>query len=115
MRTLYNDMDIQISLEGVSFHALNIVFEHFERTIPSHIHGNGCYEIHYISTGHGKLKANDTYYLLKKTEAPTGIVECGFLSNWDECAKLQNEEYQAKLVWAIQMGVLKYLNSNKFT
>ena len=59
---------------------------------------------------HRQAKANDTYYLLKKTEAPTVIVECGFLSNWDECAKLQNEEYQAKLVWAIQMGVLKYLN-----
>ena len=61
-------------------------------------------------TNHRQAKANDTYYLLKKTEAPTVIVECGFLSNWDECAKLQNEEYQAKLVWAIQMGVLKYLN-----
>lgn len=66
-------------------------------------------------TNHRQAKANDTYYLLKKTEAPTVIVECGFLSNWDECAKLQNEEYQAKLVWAIQMGVLKYLNSNRFT
>ena len=66
-------------------------------------------------TNHRQAKANDTYYLLKKTEAPTVIVECGFLSNWDECAKLQNEEYQAKLVWAIQMGVLEYLNSNKFT
>ena len=66
-------------------------------------------------TNHRQAKANDTYYLLKKTEAPTVIVECGFLSNWDECAKLQNEEYQAKLVWVIQMGVLKYLNSNKFT
>lgn len=61
-------------------------------------------------TNHRQAKANDTYYLLKKTEAPTVIVECGFLSNWDECAKLQNEEYQAKLVWAIHMGVLKYLN-----
>ena len=27
-----------------------------------------------------KIKANDTYYLLKKTEVPTVIVECGFLS-----------------------------------
>lgn len=58
----------------------------------------------------GQAKANDTYYLLKKTEAPTVIVECGFLSNWEECAKLRNEDYQAKLVWAIQMGILKYLN-----
>ena len=55
-------------------------------------------------------KGNDSYYLLKKTEAPTVIVECGFLSNWEECAKLRNEDYQAKLVWAIQMGILKYLN-----
>ncbi len=61
MRTLYNDMDIRFSLEGVSFHALNIVFEHFERTIPAHAHGNGCYEIHYISAGRGRLKANGTY------------------------------------------------------
>lgn len=62
MRTLYNDMDIRFSLEGVSFHALNIVFEHFERTIPAHAHGNGCYEIHYISSGRGKLKADGVYY-----------------------------------------------------
>ena len=62
MRTLYNDMDIRFSLEGVSFHALNIVFEHFERTIPAHAHGNGCYEIHYISSGRGILKADGVYY-----------------------------------------------------
>ena len=65
MRTLYNDMDIRFSLEGVSFHALNIIFEHFERTIPAHTHGNGCYEIHYISAGCGKLKADGTYFDLK--------------------------------------------------
>ena len=56
-------------------------------------------------------KANDTYYLLKKTEVPTVIVECGFLSNWEDCAKLQDENYQDQLVWAIHMGVLKYMNS----
>ena len=56
-------------------------------------------------------KDNDTYYLLKKTEVPTVIVECGFLSNWEDCAKLQDENYQDQLVWAIHMGVLKYMNS----
>ena len=59
---------------------------------------------------HRKAKANDTYYLLKKTEVPVVIVECGFLSNWEECAKLQDEEYQEKLMWAVHLGVLKYLN-----
>ena len=58
-----------------------------------------------------QAKANDTYYLLKKTEAPVVIVECGFLSNWADCAKLQDENYQDKLVWAIHIGILKYMNS----
>ena len=57
-------------------------------------------------------KANDTYYLLKKTNVPVVIVECGFLSNWEDCAKLQDEDYQDKLVWAIHMGVLKYMNAD---
>lgn len=58
-----------------------------------------------------QAKANDTYYLLKKTEVPVVIVECGFLSNWEDCAKLQDENYQDRLVWAIHMGVLRYMNS----
>lgn len=58
-----------------------------------------------------QARANDTYYLLKKTAVPTVIVECGFLSNWEDCAKLQDENYQDRLVWAIHMGILKYMNS----
>lgn len=59
---------------------------------------------------HRQAKANDTYYLLKKTEAPVVIVECGFLSNWEENGKLKDEGYQDQLVWAIHMGVMRYLN-----
>ena len=58
-----------------------------------------------------QARANDTYYLLKKTAVPTVLVECGFLSNWEDCAKLQDENYQDRLVWAIHMGILKYMNS----
>lgn len=57
-----------------------------------------------------QAKENDSYYLLKKTTPPICIVECGFLSNWEECKKLQDENYQEKLAWAIHMGVLRYLN-----
>ena len=35
------------------------------------------------------------------------LVECGFLSNPDECKKLQNEEYQKKIANAIYDGVKK--------
>ncbi len=59
---------------------------------------------------HRQAKANDTYYLLKKTQSPVVIVECGFLSNWEENGKLKDEGYQDQLVWAIHMGVMRYLN-----
>lgn len=55
-------------------------------------------------------KANDTYYLLKKTSIPIVIVECGFLSNRAEADMLVSSDYQEKLAWAIHMGVLRYLN-----
>lgn len=59
---------------------------------------------------HRQAKANDSYYLLKKTEAPIAIVECGFLSNWKEAAKLQDDGYQSRIAWAVSMGILTYLN-----
>lgn len=64
MKTLYDDMDIHFSMEQVSVHALNIVFERLTRTIPSHSHGSGCYEIHYIPSGYGKLAAGGRHYAL---------------------------------------------------
>lgn len=57
-----------------------------------------------------RIKANDSYYLLKKTEIPIVIVECGFLSNSGEAEKLSSEEYQDRVAWAIHMGILQYLN-----
>lgn len=56
-----------------------------------------------------ETKANDTYYLLKKTKNPTVIVECGFLSNQDEAAKLVTEEYQQKVAEAVCRGIMGYL------
>ena len=56
-----------------------------------------------------KAKANDTYYLLKRTEAPTIIVECGFLSNWEEAELLKDEEYQERVAEAIVEGIKAYL------
>lgn len=59
---------------------------------------------------HRQKKANDSYYLLKKTQIPTVIVECGFLSNVKEAGLLESEEYQDKVAWAIHMGILQYIN-----
>lgn len=57
-----------------------------------------------------KIKANDSYYLLKKTSVPIVIVECGFLSNQTEAAKLCDAEYQERIAWAVAVGILQYLN-----
>lgn len=56
-----------------------------------------------------EMKANDTYYLLKKTKSPTVIVECGFLSNQAEAAKLVTEEYQQQVAEAVCRGIMAYL------
>ena len=58
-----------------------------------------------------QAKANDTYYLLKRTKVPTIIVECGFLSNAEEADQLISEEYQEKLAAAIVSGIEEYLSS----
>ncbi len=60
-----------------------------------------------------QVKANDSYYLLKKTGSPIVIVECGFLSNVQEAEKLCTKEYQERVAWAIHMGILQYLNGIK--
>ncbi len=62
-------------------------------------------------SNHRKEKADSSYYLLKNATAPIVIVECGFLSNWEESKKLVDDAYQHKLAWAIHLGVLQYLNS----
>lgn len=59
---------------------------------------------------HRLEKSNDSYYLLKETSCPMLIVECGFLSNFEEASKLNSPEYQNQVAWAIHLGILSYLN-----
>ena len=58
---------------------------------------------------HRAAKANESYYLLKKTPTPTVIVECGFLSNPIEAELLLQDDYQDQLVNAIYTGIKTYL------
>lgn len=60
-----------------------------------------------------QAKANDSYYLLKKTSTPIVIVECGFLSNYEEAQKLSSDLYQEKVAWAVHLAVMQYLNGEK--
>lgn len=60
---------------------------------------------------HRQAKANNSYFLLKKTTKPSVIVECGFLSNNEEAAKLCDKSYQRQVAWAIAQGTLTYLEN----
>ncbi|WP_052447248.1 N-acetylmuramoyl-L-alanine amidase CwlD [Clostridium polynesiense] len=53
--------------------------------------------------------ALDHYRILRDGyEAPSVLVECGFITNAEEERKLKNEEYQNKIAEAIAEGVKRY-------
>lgn len=54
-------------------------------------------------------KSSDSYYLLKHSSVPAIIVECGFLSNPEETAKLTDTNYQKQLAHSICLGICNYM------
>lgn len=52
-------------------------------------------------------------YLLHHAKVPAVMVECGFLSNYNETQLLKNEEYQQKLAFTIAMGIVDFLNQTE--
>lgn len=57
--------------------------------------------------------AGNDIYILDNAEVPAVIVECGFLSNPEERAKLLDENYQSEMAYSIAMGVLEYIETKK--
>ncbi len=55
----------------------------------------------------------DDLYLLDNTINPAVMIECGFLSNPDEAAKLESEEYQKQVAFTIMTGIKEYERSKK--
>ncbi len=52
---------------------------------------------------------SEDYRVLVQTQGPAVLVECGFMSNYDEAALLMDPWYQNKLARAIADGILEYL------
>ena len=50
--------------------------------------------------------------MLEHSKIPTVLVECGFLSNPEECKKLSEKEYQKRLSFLIVCGIIKYIEEN---
>ena len=56
------------------------------------------------------IKQNDSYYILKQSEIPAVLVECGFLTNSKEEESLNDESYQKKVAWGIYAGIAADFN-----
>lgn len=62
---------------------------------------------------HRQAKDNSSYAMLKNTTIPAVIVECGFLTNYEEEIKLNNKTYQQQLAEGIYSGVKLYFEELK--
>lgn len=59
-----------------------------------------------------KIKqSGSSIYLLYHATVPSVLVECGFLSNYDETEKLKNEDYRNQMALAVFSGIADYLIS----
>lgn len=56
------------------------------------------------------VKNGKSLYLLENSNGTAVIIECGFLSNTDECEKLSQKEYQKQLSFSIVCGIINYMN-----
>ncbi len=50
-------------------------------------------------------------FLMYNAVKPAILVECGFLSNYEETQKLKSSEYQKKIAFCIAMGIQNYITS----
>lgn len=55
--------------------------------------------------------ASSNIYLLDRITTPAVLIECGFLSNAEECAKLATEEYRQKLALILATTIADYVDS----
>ena len=50
--------------------------------------------------------AGDSIYLLDEAESPAVLIECGFLSNPEECERLTEEDYRKRLSFLISCAIM---------
>ncbi len=61
-----------------------------------------------------QIKAGDSsIYLLDRADFPAVLVECGFLSNSEECARLSEEEYDRELSFSLFCAIMEYLQTEE--
>ncbi len=56
-------------------------------------------------------RASSSIYILDHITTPAILIECGFLSNPEECAKLGTESYQKELAVTIFSAICEYIST----
>ena len=54
-------------------------------------------------------KPGKNMYILENVDNTAVLVECGFLTNTEECEKLSEKEYQKELSFSIVCGIIEYI------
>lgn len=106
--------DIMVSIHQNAFPQSNVkgaqVFFHKDseqgQVLAQHI--QKAVQTHGDKENKRVAKHNGDYYVLRTTEIPSVIVECGFLTNPEEEAKLNTDQYQEKIAWSIYLGIIEY-------
>ncbi len=57
-------------------------------------------------TNNRTIKQGKDIYLMENISNPAILIECGFLSNKEECEKLSKKEYQKQLSFSIVCGII---------
>ncbi len=90
----------------VFFEKHNEKSEKFALALQKHL--NALYETQGVKA---RKATGGDYFMLKCTENPSVIVECGFLSNAKDESLLTSASWQKKLAQSIADGVAEYLSS----
>lgn len=53
-------------------------------------------------------RCGTSVYLMYNAKKPAVLVECGFLSNYEESEKLKTDDYQRKMAASIAAGIIKF-------
>ena len=53
-------------------------------------------------------KSGSEIYLLYNAQSPAVLVECGFISNYEDLSKLKSDEYKTQMAMMIADGIIKF-------
>ena len=127
-----SDMDNRLELFNRYDNAICISIHQNQSTDPAYSGAQMCYSDNVRGSGALAQTLQDTFvaqlqpentreikqcgkelYLCYFSENPTVMVECGFLSNPEEAALLETEEYQQQVAFTVFAGLNQYLNGTK--